>query len=135
MLEVRELFDSMAASMSLSSEDRARGVDALNDCEEAVTACASAMLTMTDQADVQMAVRRDLDCADVVHATRRLLTRGSGPDSSLLGVQLEACLLACEQSNELCAAHASHHEYCRICSEATRRCATVCRDLLNALRS
>jgi hypothetical protein len=115
-------------------DNEAAAIDALTDCEEAVTACASGMLTH-DPGAMQMAVGRDLDCADVVQATARVLLRANGPDTSLLSAQLEACLVACEHSNELCRSFAARHEHCRICSEATRRCAEACRQALTALHS
>jgi len=69
----------------------------------------------------------------VAAATRRVLTRDTGPDTALLSAQLEACLVACERSHELCSQHAEHHEHCRLCSEATARCAEVCRQVLSML--
>lgn len=133
MLATRELFDSMAVKGQLSSEDIAATVDALLQCQGAVTACAEAMLDEAHTENLMPAVRRDMDCADVVEATRRVLTRGNEADTSLLRAQLEACALACEHSNALCAQHAGHHDHCRICSEATRECAQMCRRLLKTL--
>lgn len=135
VLQMRELFDSMTVKGQLSSENLAAAVDALQDCAEAVTVCAAAMLTEPDREQLSSAVGRDMDCADVVEATRRVLTRATGPDSALLSAQLEACLLACERSHEMCSPHAMHHLHCRICSEATRRCADMCRDVLKALHA
>jgi hypothetical protein len=59
-----------------------------------------------------MAVGCDMDCADVVQATVRVLLRANGPDSGLLSAQLEACLVACERGNELCSTFAGQHEHC-----------------------
>jgi hypothetical protein len=59
-----------------------------------------------------MAVGRDMDYADVVQATIRVLLRANGPDSGLLSAHLEACLVACERSNELCSTFAGQHEHC-----------------------
>jgi hypothetical protein len=100
-----------------------------------VTACAAAMLTESDLAQLVPAVARDMDCADVAEVTCRVLTRGTGPDSALLGAQLESCVVACERSHELCSKHAQHHAHCRMCSEATYRCAEACRQALNALHA
>jgi hypothetical protein len=133
VLHTRELFDSMTMRAGPGSEELAPVVDAMQDCAAAVTACAAAMLTEDDRADLASAVSRDLDCADVVAATLAVLTRGNGPDSSLISAQVEACLVSCERSHELCRQHAHHHTHCRICSDATRRCAEACRTVLRAL--
>jgi hypothetical protein len=133
VLQTRELFDSMTVKAELSSQDLAVLVEALQDCAEAVTACAAAMLTEDDRADLAPAVSRDLDCADVVAATRTVLTRGNGPNSTLISAQLEACLIACERSHEHCQPHADHHEHCRLCAQATRHCADQCRQAIQTL--
>lgn len=135
MLETRTLFASMHDTSYLSAEELAAVVDVLQECEEAVTGCSTAMLRHADPGPFAGAVLRDIDCADVVGTTRRVLTRRSGPNSTLLSAQLEACLLACEQSNELCSRYAAEHEHCRICSEATRRCAQMCQQTLTALHT
>ena len=133
MLKTRELFASMTARSGPGAESLSAAVEAMQDCVEAVTACSSAMLTDGDAGSLATAITRDLDCADVVTATRNVLTRGSGPDTSLLSSQLEACLLACERSYESCQPHASHHPHCRLCAEATRHCADMCRQLIHGL--
>jgi hypothetical protein len=134
MLQTRDLFDSLSTKANLNSEVLASLADALSDCEQAVIACAAGMLAEEDEMQLRSAVSADLDCADVIAATRRVLTRGNGPDSTLLTAQLEACLIACEHSNESCAQHAHHHEHCRICSAATQRAADACRNALRVLQ-
>jgi hypothetical protein len=85
--------------------------------------------------ELRGAIDQDLDCADVTAATRRILTRHSSHDPALLTAQVEACLIACLRSHELCSGHAEHHEHCRICAEATGHAADACRNVLNAVRS
>jgi len=133
MLQTRELFDSMTVKSTLSSDDLVATIDALQDCVEAATACSAAMLTEDDRAQLAPAVSHDLDCVDVATATRNVLSRGNGPDTSLISAQLEACLLACERSYQHCHEHAAHHVHCRICSDATQRCVDQCRHALAAL--
>jgi hypothetical protein len=123
----------MTAKSGLTSEMLANVVDTLQACEEAVGACAMGMLGEQDALQLAPAISRDLDCADVVGATRRVLTRGSGPDNKLLRAQFDACLLAVERSHELCSRHAEHHTHCRLCSEATNRASEMCRQILGAL--
>ncbi|RAY15735.1 hypothetical protein DPM19_08115 [Actinomadura craniellae] len=134
MPQTRELFDSLMAQAPLDGETLASLADVLAHCEEATTACAAGMLAREDAGHLHMAVLHDLDCADVVTSTRRLLTRTKIDDSALLTAQLEVCLLACQRSNETCSRHASHHEHCRICSQATQRAIDTCHQALNALR-
>lgn len=102
--------------------------------EQAVTACAVGMLAEKEADELRTAVNRDLNCADVASTTRRVLTRGTDSDHALLAAQLQACVMACEHSHELCAQHAQRHEHCRLCSEATDRAAIACREVLRSLR-
>ncbi|MFI0976050.1 hypothetical protein ACH4SP_03365 [Streptomyces sp. NPDC021093] len=135
MLQSRELFDSLASRADhLDIQILARAADALSECEQAVTACVTGMLAEKDGDELRVAINRDLDCADVVAATRRVLTRGTDADHALLTLQLEACALACERSFEMCSQYARHHEHCRISSQATERATTACREVLQALR-
>lgn len=135
MTSTRELFDTMIAKSGLSSDVLAAAVDALQEGEEIVAACSMGMLGAQDALQLAPAISRDLDCADILGVTRRILTRGSGPDHTLITAQLEACLLACERSYELCSRHADHHAHCRMCADATRRCADMCRQVLTAIHA
>ncbi|GGM43179.1 four-helix bundle copper-binding protein [Dactylosporangium sucinum] len=133
MSQTRDLLDTFAISFrpQVSSERLAAVIDELAACEEAVTACAAAMVAEDDVRVLQDAIIRDLNCADVVAATRRVVTRGG--DAVLLSSLLETCVTACEHSAELCAKHAHHHDHCRLCSQATARCAEMCREVLRGL--
>lgn len=133
MSQTRQVLGTVAISIrpQVSSESMAAAIDAMLECEEAVNVCAAGMVTEDDVRNMQDAIIRDMNCADVVAATRRVLTRGV--DSALLSSQLEACVIACEHSAEQCAMHASHHEHCRMCLEATRKCADACRQVLRGL--
>jgi hypothetical protein len=114
----------------VSSASLAAAIDAMLECEEATTACAAAMVTEDDVRAMQDAIIRDMNCTDVVGATRRVVSRGS--DSALLSSQLEACVMACEHSAEQCVKHAVHHEHCRIARRrpagAPRRAGRCCGD-------
>lgn len=135
MLQTRAVFDSLASRADhLDHQTLATAADALSACEQAVTACAVGMLAAKEADELRAAVNRDLNCADVASTTRRVLTRGTDSDHALLAAQLQACVMACEHSHELCAQHAQRHEHCRLCSEATDRAATACREVLRSLR-
>ncbi|WP_432992204.1 four-helix bundle copper-binding protein [Dactylosporangium sp. CA-233914] len=133
MPQTRELLDTFTVSFrpQVSSERLGAAIDAMLECEEAVTACAAAMVAAEDVGALQEAIIRDLNCVDTVATTRRVLSRGS--DAALLSAQLEACVMACEHSAELCAKHAHHHEHCRMCSQASLKCAEACRQVLHGL--
>ena len=135
MPPTRELIDSLAVHAALDTETLASVVDALSDCEEAVTACAAGMLGEQDIDRMRSNVLRDLDCGDVVVTTRRLLTRATGDDSALIAAQLEVCLMACRRSHEACSRTAAAHEHCRLCTDAAHQAAEACRRALKALRS
>lgn len=132
-MQTRELLDSSALSLTpqVSSDRLAAAVEAMLECEEAVTACAAAMLGEAEPAGMREAIRHDLNCADVVAVTRRVLTRGA--DITLVSSQLEACVMACERSARLCGEHAGHCTHCRICADAAKRCAEACRQLIQGL--
>lgn len=126
-----KLFDSITMDTDIDRDHWSSTITALGNCQETVTACAGAMVMLG--ADLSDAVLRDLDCADVVQATARVLSRATDMDHTLLSAQLEACVMACERSHELCSRHAEHHSHCRLCSETTRQCADACRQLLAAV--
>ena len=92
------------------------------------------MLAARDVDRMRTSVLRDLDCADVVATTRRLLTRAAPDDSTLIAAQLEACLIACRRSEEQCKLTAAEHEHCHLCTAATREAAEACRRALEVLR-
>ena len=134
MHPVREMIDSLTVHAALDSETLAHVIDALSGCEEAVTACAAGMLTAPDVDRMRASVLRDLDCGDVVATTRRLLTRATPDDSTLIAAQLEACLIACRRSQQQCTLTAAEHEHCRLCTAATHEAAEACRRALGVLR-
>ncbi|MFC4011105.1 four-helix bundle copper-binding protein [Nonomuraea purpurea] len=134
MPSTRELFDSLAVHAALDTQTLASVVDALSECEQAVTACVAGMLGAHDVDGMRSSVLCDMDCGDVALATRRLLTRATREDSALVAAQLEVCLMACRRSHEACSRNAAAHAHCNLCAEATERAADACRRALQALR-
>jgi hypothetical protein len=130
----RELIESLAGHAAIDSRTLAQVVDALSGCEEAVIACSAGMVAEQDIDRMRASVLRDLECSEVVATTRRLLTRATPDDSTLITAQLEACLIACRRSEEQCKLTAAEHEHCRLCTAATHRAAEACRQALEALR-
>jgi hypothetical protein len=124
----------------LESHPQARVTDALRRCIEecarcdvACTSCADADLAEKDLPDLVRCIRLDLDCADVCHATGRVLTRQTSFEPRLARPLLEACVQACRVCAEECERHADHHVHCRICAEVCRSCEQACEDLLASL--
>jgi L-2,4-diaminobutyrate decarboxylase len=108
----------------------------LQECEEAVTACASVVFDQPHPLQAIGEVCRDMDCADVLAVTRRMLTRhrSSGtPDRRLLRSQLQVCLVALEMSHEFCSTHAEEYPTARTCSSMTIRGIDACRRLIASL--
>ena len=134
MHQTRELIDSLAPHEVLDPDTLAHVVDVLSGCEEAVTACAAGMLAVQDLDRMRISVLRDLDCSDVVAATRRLLIRATADHNTLIAAQLEACLIACRGSEEQCELTAEEHEHCRLCTDATHLAAEACSRALEDLR-
>jgi hypothetical protein len=134
MHSTRELIDSLAVHAALDSETLAHLLDVLSSCEQAVTACAAGMLAAQDIERMRSFVLRDLVCGDVVATTRRLLTRAATDDNTLITTQLEACLIACQRSEEHCKLTAAEHEHCRLCTATTHEAAEACRLALKVLR-
>ena len=82
--------------------------------------------------DMTTPIRADLDCVDICHATRQVLTRATADGTILRGL-LESAIAACERSAKECGRHAEHHGHCRLCSLGTRATADACRALMSDL--
>ncbi|MFG1948685.1 hypothetical protein [Nonomuraea sp. NPDC048826] len=91
----------------------------LQECEEAVTACASVVFTIPNPTDYLFEVRRDMDSAEILPVTRRLLKRQLGSNRELAIAQLNACVIAVQASYDFCVTHADESDEARRCSDAT----------------
>jgi hypothetical protein len=107
--------------------------EALLACAEACTICADACLAEENPAHLRRCIRTDLDCADICHATARLVLRQTESIPDVVRQQLHACVLACQVCADECAQH--EHEHCRLCAEACRRCQEACNRLLGEIGS
>jgi hypothetical protein len=122
-----------SSSSSVDRETLARAVDATLDCSQTCTACADACLAEPDVVSMRRCIRDDLDCADICHATSRVLSRQTVGDPALTRALLEACITACDTCAASCGEHRDHHEHCRICADTCEACGQACRALLAAL--
>ncbi|HEY5317861.1 MAG TPA: hypothetical protein VIJ20_07765 [Solirubrobacteraceae bacterium] len=105
-------------------------LDALAAYKQAATACATAMNAQGGMPDAVMAA---LSSASVAAAACTVITYGGGEDSRLERQLLEAALTACERSESLCAAHADHHDHCRLHAAVARETIEACQSLLTQL--
>lgn len=108
----------------------AAALDALAAYEQAATSCATAM---TAQGAMAGAVIAALSSASVAGAAATVITHGGGEDSGLERQMLEAAITACGRSERLCAAHADHHDHCRIHSGVARDTIAACEAMLGGL--
>ncbi|PYF97823.1 protein of unknown function [Georgenia satyanarayanai] len=129
-MRTAEMITTHPGEIGLDRDLLARAVDALVACSQACTACADACLSedMVDQ--LRTCIRTNLDCADICDTTARVLSRHTGYDATLTRAMLQACIQACRTCGDECAAHAGHHEHCRVCAEACRACEQACAELL-----
>jgi hypothetical protein len=105
-------------------------LDSLTAYEQAATSCATAMTAQGGMADAVIAA---LSSASVAAAAVAVITHGGGEDSGLERQLLEAAVTACRRSERLCAAHADHHDHCRIHSEVARDTIAACEALRTGL--
>jgi hypothetical protein len=127
------MLETYPLSINLDRGKLAATIDALIACSEACTACADACLSEEMVADLTKCIRTNLDCADICDTTGRVLSRHTGYDANLTRSLLTACADACKACGDECAAHANHHEHCKVCADACRSCEQACRELLRAL--
>jgi hypothetical protein len=127
MTATTEVLKSITVESSVDLDKLAAAIEALSITDRNTTACAAAMAG--GEGDMAVAVRADLDCIDICHAVRQVLTRATA-DASVLRGLLEAAVTACERSAAECGRHAHHHAHCRLCSEGTMATAAACRALL-----
>ena len=103
------------------------------DCGAVCTSCADACLAEPMLAGLVPCIRLDLDCADICHATARVVGRLTRPNKASMAAVLQACIAGCEVCAAECSKHAGMHAHCRICAEACRDCAAACQALLDVM--
>src|SRR5690625_2557236 len=127
------MLNAYPAEINLDRDLLARVVDTLVACSQACTACADACLSEDMVAELRKCIRTHLDCADICDTPARVLYGPTGYDANLTRALLQACVQACRSCGDECAAHAGHHEHCRVCAEACRACEQACTELLAAI--
>lgn len=123
----------LGGGSGVDPEAIARCIEACAECAQLSTMCADACLGEPSVQEMLSCIRSDLDCADVCAATARVVARQTAFDRTVVRTLVSACAEICGTSAEERERHAAHHEHCRICGEATRRCQQACEQLMLAL--
>lgn len=103
-----------------------KAAQAAIECAAVCSACADACLGEGDLEDLRSCIRLNLDCADICHATARVLGRRTASELSVAGALLNACAEVCQSCAEVCAQH--EHPHCRACAAVCQACAQACRN-------
>jgi hypothetical protein len=111
----------------------AAAIDACVECAQACAVCADACLGEAEVAKLATCIRLNLDCADLCQVTARVASRQQPSEVAVLARTLELCALVCDFCGDECERHAAHHDHCRVCMEACRRCEAACQEALRKL--
>jgi uncharacterized protein DUF326 len=133
MSYARQILDSYPRTVNVDASVLAAAIDALSDCAQACTADTDADLSTPNLAEMVKCIRLCLDCTDICIATGGVISRLEENDPSVTRPLLEACVAICKSCGDECERHA-HHEHCRVCAQACRRCERTCQELLDALK-
>ena len=134
MSYARQMLDSYPRTVNLDAGVLAATIDALSDCAQACTADVDADLSEQNLAEMVRCIRLCLDCVDVCTATVGVTSRLAEYDANVIRPLLQACVAICKSCGDECERHAPHHEHCRVCAEACRRCEHDCRELLAVMK-
>ncbi|MGO8905479.1 MAG: hypothetical protein ACLQMH_07630 [Solirubrobacteraceae bacterium] len=125
ILEAQNAVSPLSVDLNLV----AANLDALAAYEQAASSCAAAMSASDGMSD---AVAAAASSVDVAAAARHVLTRSTG-NRELARQVLGTAITACEQSRTECAAHAHHHEHCRLHVAAADHAISTAKELIDAL--
>lgn len=128
----REMLEAHPRGAAVEAGPLIAFIEACLDCAQSCTARADACVGEADPPPLVRCIRTCLDCADLCAATGRVLSRRTDIDPALARAVLQASARACQTCGEECCRHADHHEHCRVCAEACRRCEAACAALLSA---
>jgi hypothetical protein len=111
--------------------DRDRLVRSIDECVDwaaTCTGCADSCLGEDDVQELVRCIRLNLDCADACAQLRA----ASSPARSraMLASSAQRSKPARRPVARGCDRHAEHHDHCRVCAGACRRCEQACNDIL-----
>ena len=92
------------------------------------------VLRKQDLAEIINCSRLCLDCVDVCTATAGVISRQTDYNTNSTRSLPEACMASCKSCGDEYERHARHHEHCRVCEQAFRRCEQARREFLDTLR-
>jgi hypothetical protein len=133
MSHIQEMLQTHPIESQLDEDLLQACIDACFDCAAVCVICADACLAEEHVKELRECIRTNLDCADICHATGRVLARQTHPSLNLLVSQLTACATACQVCGDICEQHADMHEHCRVCAESCRHCEEACNRLFQSL--
>lgn len=105
-------------------------IHACIECAQVCTACADACLGEHQPGKLAACIRLNLDCADILTMTSRILTRQQNPDLALVAMTVELCAAACDVCARECDRHAGEYAHCHVAAAACSRCFEACRTLM-----
>jgi len=106
---------------------------ALQVASQSASVCADASLNEGQIKDMRECVRTCLDCADIVDATVKTLSRHAGWEQSAAPTVLRAAVAVLDAAAHESARHASMHMHARLTSETCRKAQAACEELLDSL--
>jgi hypothetical protein len=133
-MHILEIMKTHPGTASHASTPLIQCIEACFDCAQTTIACADACLAEADPAPLARCIRINGECSDIVMTTGRLLSRRLPSDTSIWDRQLEAAAVVARMCAEECERHAAHHDHCRVCASACRKCERACNALLESYR-
>jgi hypothetical protein len=129
--------DMMMGAMS-SSDLPMKDMDPamMQDCIEAVAACAQACVMCADAVAGEGLARCAAlcaDCADVCDAMTHVKLRVSGWDMQVMGSMMQATVIVCRACSTECAMHAETNDHCRMCATACDEAASAVERMMAAM--
>lgn len=108
-------------------------ISTLQAASQAASICADACLNEGQIKDMRECVRACLDCADIVDAAVKTLSRHAGWEQSAAPTIIKAAVAVLDACAHESARHASMHMHARLTSETCRKAQQACQDLLDSL--
>ena len=116
--------------MSADRDTLVRCIEACFSCAAVCTGCADACLGEQNVPELARCIRLNHDCADICDAAGRMLARQIGADAAVPTHCCRGLWPGVPIRGDECERHAEHHDHCRVCADACRRCEQACNDLL-----
>lgn len=110
-------------------------IEACYDCSQACATCSDACLGEEDVQSLRTVIRSTADCSDICSAIGRILSRLNNPSFDCLRSIVQACIVQVRKCGADCTEHARHHEHCRICTDACRKCENTLTDYFETIKS